>query len=118
MSDPPPPAGPSPRGPARLATTADITNLLEQFGALVAAMTAQSEATARQTEASARTLAEAERQRLADPTPRTTVTSGMIAASAPFAVFGRVPVTTRTINDIQTVGRTVISRMERASIIN
>jgi hypothetical protein len=42
----------------------------------------------------------------------------MIAASAPFAVFGGVPVTTRTINDIQTVGRTVISRMERATIID
>jgi hypothetical protein len=42
----------------------------------------------------------------------------MIAASAPFAIFGGVPVTTRTINDIQTVGRTVISRMERASIID
>jgi hypothetical protein len=39
-----------------------------------------------------------------------------IAASAPFAVFGGVPVTTRTINDIQTVGRTVISCMERATI--
>jgi hypothetical protein len=117
-NDPQPPAGPSPRGPARLATTADITNLLEQFGALAAAVTAQSEAIARQTEASARTLAEAERQHLADPTPRTTVVSGMIATSAPFAVFGRVPVTNRTINDIQTVGRTVISRMERASIID
>jgi hypothetical protein len=42
----------------------------------------------------------------------------MIAASAPFPVFGGVPVTTRTINDLQTVGRTVISRMERASIID
>jgi hypothetical protein len=42
----------------------------------------------------------------------------MIAASAPFAVFGGVPVTTRTINDIQTVGQTVISHMERASIID
>jgi Ca2+-binding EF-hand superfamily protein len=42
----------------------------------------------------------------------------MIAASAPFAVFGAVPVTARTINDILTVGRTVISCMERASIID
>jgi uncharacterized membrane protein YgcG len=82
-------------------------------------MTAQSEANARQADASARTLEEAERQRLAGldtPTPRPTVTP--IAATAPFAVFGGVPVTTRTINNIQTVGRTVISRMERATIID
>jgi hypothetical protein len=79
-------------------------------------MTAQSEATARQTETSARTLEEAERRFAAMPTPRATVGTGMIAASAPFAVFGGVPVTTRTINDIQTVGRTVISCMERATI--
>jgi hypothetical protein len=82
-------------------------------------MTAQTEATARQADASARTLEEAERQRLAGldtPTPRPTVTP--IAATAPFAVFGGVPVTTRTINDIQTVGRTVISRMERATIVD
>jgi hypothetical protein len=74
-NDPPPPPGPSPRGPAPacLATTADIANLLEQFGTLAAAMTAQSEATARQTETSARTLAEAERRFAAIPTSRATV---------------------------------------------
>jgi HAMP domain-containing protein len=92
-----------------------MNTILEQFGALAAAMTAQSEATARQTEASTRALEEAERRFTAtDPASRTTVPP--IAASAPFAVFGGVPVTTRTINDIQTVGRTVISRMERATI--
>jgi hypothetical protein len=119
-NDPPPPPGPSPRGPAPacLATTADIANLLEQFGALAAAMTAQSEATARQTETSARTLEEAERRFAALPTLRATVGTGMIAASAPFAVFGGVPVTTRTINDNQMVGWTVISCMERATIID
>ena len=118
---PPPPPGPTgpttPRGPApaRLATTADLSSILEQFQALATAMTAQSQATTRQTETSTRTLEEAERRFAAtDPTTRTTVPS--IAASAPFAVFGGVPVTTRTINDIQTVGRTVISRMERATI--
>jgi uncharacterized membrane protein YgcG len=97
--DPPPP-------PA--ATSEDIVALLASLGQLSTAMAAQAEA-------SARTLAEAERQRTADPTAPTTVVSGMIAASSPFAVFGGVPVTT---NDIQTVGRTVISHMERASIID
>jgi hypothetical protein len=97
-----------------LATTADIANLLEQFSVLAAAMTAQSEATARQAETSTRVLTEAERRLTTDPTTCPAVTP--IAASAPFAVFGGVPVTTRTINDIQTVGRTVISRMERATI--
>jgi uncharacterized membrane protein YgcG len=92
-----------------------MNTILEQFGALAAAMTAQSEATARQTEASTRALEEVERRFTAtDPASCTTVPP--IAASAPFAVFGGVPVTTRTINNIQTVGRTVISRMERATI--
>jgi hypothetical protein len=100
--DPPPP-------PA--ATSEDIANLLASLGQLSNAMAAQAAA-------SERTLAEAQRQCTADPTTCTTVVSGMIAASAPFAVFGGVPVTTRTINDIQKIGRTVISRMERASIID
>jgi hypothetical protein len=100
MSDPPlPPA----------ATSEDIANLLASLGQLSNAMAAQAAA-------SERTLVEAQRQCTADPTTRTTAVSGMIAASAPFAVFGGVPVTTRTINDLQTVGRTVISHMERASI--
>jgi uncharacterized membrane protein YgcG len=93
------------------ATSKDIANLLASLGQLSNAMAAQATA-------SARTLAEAERRFVAEPTTRTAVTPGMIAASAPFAVFGRVPVTTRTINDIQTVRQTVISRMERASTIN
>jgi hypothetical protein len=101
-----------------LATTADITNLLEHLRALAVAMTAQSEATARQTETSTRVLTEAERRFTVDPTARPAVAPGMIGASAPFAVFGGVPVTTRTINDIQTVDQMVISRMERATIID
>jgi hypothetical protein len=101
---PPPPA-------ATAATSEDIANLLASLGQLSNAMAAQA------TE-SARTLAAAERRFTAEPTPHATVTTGMIAASAPFAVIGGVPVTTRTINDIQTVGRTVISCMERATIID
>jgi hypothetical protein len=101
--------------PPPAVTSEDIANLLASLTQLTTAMTAQSQATARQAETSARTLEEAERRFAAtDPTSRTTVPP--IAASAPFAVFGGVPVTTRTINDIQTVGRTVISRMERATI--
>jgi hypothetical protein len=101
--------------PPQAATSEDIANLLAAMTQFTTAMTAQSQATTRQAETSARTLEEAERRFAAtDPTSRTTVPP--IAASAPFAVFGGVPVTTRTINDIQTVGRTVISRMERATI--
>jgi hypothetical protein len=74
-----------------------------------------STAMAAQTTASTAVLQEAERRYAAmDPTARPAVIP--IAATAPFAVFGGVPVTTRTINDIQTVGRTVISRVERATI--
>jgi hypothetical protein len=102
---PPPPA-------ATAATSEDIANLLASIGQLSTAMAAQ-------TTASTRALAEAERRFAAtDPTSRAAVTPGMITASAPFAVFGGVPVRTRTINDIQTVGRTVISRVERATIID
>jgi hypothetical protein len=111
MSGTPPHSPPRSPSAATAAPSKDIANLLTLFGQLSTAMAAQAEA-------SARTLAEAEHRFTADPTPRTTVTSGMIAASAPFAVFGGDPVTTRTINDLQTVGRKVISRMERASIID
>jgi hypothetical protein len=101
----------SPTG-APAVTSADITNLLASLGQLSTAMAAQ-------TTASTAALAEAERRFAAtDPTARAAVTTGIIAASAPFAVFGGVPITTRTINDIQTVGRTVISCMERATIID
>jgi hypothetical protein len=99
----------SPTG-APAVTSADIASLLAMMAQLSTAMAAQ-------TTASTAVLAEAERRFAAtDPTSRPTVTP--IAASAPFAVFGGVPVTTRTINDIQMVGRTVISRMERATIID
>jgi hypothetical protein len=110
MVDTPPQSPPdSPTG-APAVTSADIASLLASLGQLSTAMAAQ-------TTASTAALAEAERRFAAtDPTACATVTTGMIAASAPFAVFGGVPVTTRTINDIQTVGRTVISRMERATI--
>jgi hypothetical protein len=94
--------------PPPAVTSEDIANLLASLGQLSTAMAAQ-------TAASTATLAEAERRFAAtDPTARTAVPP--IAASAPFAVFGGVPVTTRTINDIQTVSQTVISRMERATI--
>jgi hypothetical protein len=101
MSDQDPPA----------ATSKDIANLLASLAQFTTAMAAQ-------TETSTRVLTEAERRFTTDPASRAAVTPGIIAASAPFAVFGGVPVTTRTINDIQTVGRTVISRMERATIID
>jgi hypothetical protein len=50
---------------------------------------------------------------------RTAAAAGAVAATAaPFAVVSGVPVTTRTINDLQTIGCTVISHLERASIID
>jgi hypothetical protein len=101
----------SDQDPPPAATSEDIANLLTSLAQLSNAMSAQAEA-------SARTLVEAERRFTAAPTPRATVATGLIAASSPFAVFGGVPVTTRTINDLQTVGRTVISRMERSTIID
>jgi hypothetical protein len=101
----------SDQDPPPAATSEDIANLLALLAQFTTAMAAQ-------TETSTRVLTEAERHFMTDPTTRAAVTTGMVAASAPFAVFGGVPVTTRTINDIQTVGRTVISRMERATIID
>jgi hypothetical protein len=102
-----PPGSPA-GGPA--VTSTDIANLIATMAKMSTAMAAQSTA-------STAVLQEAERRFAAtEPTARSAVTP--IAATAPFAIFGGVPVTTRTINDIQTVGRTVISRMERATIID
>jgi hypothetical protein len=42
-----------------------------------------------------------------------TAAVGMVTAT-PLSVFSGVPVTTRTIDDLQTVGRTVISHLKRA----
>jgi hypothetical protein len=61
---PPPLRTPSPRAPCPV-TTSEVAQLLKRLGQLSTAMAAQAEA-------SVRTLVEAERQRTADPTARTT----------------------------------------------
>jgi hypothetical protein len=73
-----------------------------------------------QAEASERTLAEATHLlETRDKVVHATAAAATVAAtSALFAIFGGVLVTTRTINDLQTVGRTAISRLERASIVD
>jgi hypothetical protein len=88
--------------------------------ALSTTMTAQATSISAQATAAERQLAEATRLReTRDETACATAAAATVAStSVPLAVFSGIPVTTRTINHLQTVGRTVISRMERASIVD
>jgi hypothetical protein len=96
----------------------DIAQLVETMGQLATAMTAQAPSILLQATAAERTLAEATRlHQTRDETARAAAAAGTIAPT-PLSVFSRVPVTTRTINDLQTVGRMVVSCMERASTVD